>query len=63
MEVNTFLAIKDRLNYNDTIDEQRKYVLLIIEILKINQEVIKEGLPALEKHIQDDKLPFCLKRD
>lgn len=42
MEVNTFLAIKDRLNYNDTIDEQRKYVLLIIEILKINQEVIKE---------------------
>ena len=62
MEVNTFLAIKDRLNYNDTIDEQRKYVLLIIEILKINQEVIKEGLPALEKHIQDDKLPFLLKK-
>ena len=42
MEVNTFLAIKDRLNCSDTIDEQRKYVPLIIEILKINQEVIKE---------------------
>ncbi len=26
MEVNTFLAIKDRLNCSDTIDEQRKYV-------------------------------------
>ena len=29
MEVNTFLAIKDRLNYNDTVDGQRKYVPLI----------------------------------
>lgn len=40
MEVNTFLAIENRLNCNDTIDEQRKYVPLIIDILKINQEVI-----------------------
>ncbi len=62
MEVNTFLAIKDRLNCSDTIDEQRKYVPMIIEILKINQEVVKEGLSALEKHIQDDKLPFLLKK-
>ena len=62
MEVNTFLAIENRLNCNDTIDEQKKYVPLIIEILKINQEVIKEGLSALEKHIQDDKLPFLLKK-
>ena len=62
MEVNTLLAIKDRLNCSDKIDEQRKYVPLIIEILKMNQEVIKEGLPALEKHIQDDKLPFLLKK-
>ena len=62
MEVSTFLAIKDKLNCNDTIDEQRKYVPLIIEILKINQEVLKEGLPALEKHIQDEKLPFLLKK-
>lgn len=62
MEVSTFLAIESRLNCNDAVDEQRKYVPLIIEILKINQEVIKEGLPALEKHIQDNKLPFLLKK-
>ncbi len=30
MEVNTFPAIKDRLDCSDTIDEQRKYVPMII---------------------------------
>lgn len=62
MEVSTFLAIESRLNRNDTIEEQRKFSPLIAEVLKINQEVIKEGLSALEKHIQDEKLPFLLRK-
>lgn len=62
MEVSTFLAIESRLNYVDTIEEQRKFSPLITEILKINQEVVKEGLSALEKYIQDDKLPILLRK-
>lgn len=62
MEVSTFLAIESRLNYVDTIEEQRKFSPLIVEILKINQEVVKEGLSALEKYIQDDKLPILLRK-
>lgn len=62
MEVSTFLAIENRLKRNDTIEEQRKLSPLIAEILKIDQEVIKEGLSALEKHIQNDKLPFLLRK-
>ena len=62
MEVSTFLAIESRLNRNDAIEEQRKFLPLIAEILKINQEVVKEGLSSLEKHIQKDKLPFLLRK-
>ena len=62
MEVSTFLAIESRLDRNDTVEEQRKLSPLIAEVLKINQEVIKEGLPALEKHIQNDKLPFLFRK-
>ena len=62
MEVSTFLAIESRLNCDNTIEEQRKFSHLIVEVLKINQEVIKEGLFALEKHIQNDKLPFLLRK-
>lgn len=62
MEVGTFLAIESRLNYVDTVEEQRKFSPLITEILKINQEVIKKGLSALEKYIRDDKLPILLRK-
>ena len=62
MEVSTFLAIESRLNYDDTVEEQRKFSPLITEILKINQEVVKEGLSVLEKYIQDDKLPILLRK-
>lgn len=62
MDVSTFLAIESRLNYVDTIEEQRRFSPLITEILKINQEVVKEGLSALEKYIQDDKLPILLRK-
>ncbi|MCH5344914.1 MAG: hypothetical protein J1E64_12840 [Acetatifactor sp.] len=62
MEVSTFLAMESRLNYVDTIEEQRKFSPLITEILKINQEVVKEGLSALEKYIRDDKLPILLRK-
>ena len=62
MEVSTFLAIESRLNYVDTVEEQRKFSPLITEILKINQEVVKEGLSVLEKYIQDDKLPILLRK-
>ena len=62
MEVSTFLAIESRLDRNDAIEEQRKFPPLIAEVLKINQEVIKEGLSALEKYVQDEKLPFLLRK-
>ena len=62
MEVSTFLAIESRLDRNDAIEEQRKFSSLIAEVLKINQEVIKEGLSALEKYVQDEKLPFLLRK-
>lgn len=62
MEISTFLAIESRLNRNDAIEEQRKFLPLIAEILKINQEVVKEGLSTLEKHIQNDKLPLLLRK-
>ena len=62
MEISTFIAIESRLNRNDAIEEQRKFLPLIAEILKINQEVVKEGLSSLEKHIQNDKLPFLLRK-
>ena len=62
MEISTFIAIESRLNRNDAIEEQRKLLPLLAEILKINQEVVKEGLSSLEKHIQKDKLPFLLRK-
>lgn len=62
MQTFTSLAMHSYLHSEYTAEEQLKHISLISMILQINQDVCTSGISALERYVDDEKIPFLLKK-
>ncbi|MBQ2451434.1 MAG: hypothetical protein II273_07675 [Lachnospiraceae bacterium] len=60
MEIITFITMEERLENRISTDTREIHSSLVKTMLKINEEVVRSGLAALEGYEKDESLPYML---
>lgn len=60
MEITTFITMEERLENRISTDNREVHSSLVKKMLKINEEVVQNGLAVLEEFEMDESLPYML---